>query len=206
MAPRGRYGGSARPPPGIRMSERRPDPVRDEGLAVFVPALMGVGMLVSVVLLIADWTHALLPSGRVRRRQEVATAAMSVVAGVAGAAGHRLAGPDFALRDWRSRWAYLAGGALSSSVGLVALWAGIGAFRDEDGLFYHNGWMIGLGVVAPAVLGLLAAQLLYFAILHRRSFRAAHVLVATTWFGRRKLPPTDPVEFARSLRLIQREG
>jgi hypothetical protein len=188
------------------MAERRPDPVRDDGLAVFVPALMGVGVLVSVVLVIADWTHDLLPSGRVRRRQEVATGAMGVVAGVAAAAGSGLVGPDFAMRDWRSRWAYLGGAAVSGSVGLAALYAGVGAFRREGGLFYHNGWMIALGVAAAVVLGLLAGQLLYFAILHRRSFRAAHVLVETTWFGRRKLPPTDPVEFARCLRLIQREG
>ena len=53
---------------------------------------------------------------------------------------------------------------------------------------------------------LLALQLVFFSIVHRRSFRAAHVLVETTWFGRLKAPPTDPSEFAGSLRLIDRRG
>ncbi|MDH3539973.1 MAG: hypothetical protein OEP52_08270 [Acidimicrobiia bacterium] len=188
------------------MRSRRPDPVRDDGLHVFVPALMGVGMIISGVLVVADWAHHMLPNGRVRRKQQVAHGAKGVVASVAEAAGHAVAGPDFLSREWRSRWAYLAGVFVFTAIGGAALLAGLLAFNNDVGLFYRNPWMVGLGVGTASVLGLLALQLLYFAVAHRRSFRAAHVLIETTWFGRLKAPPSDPAEFAASLRLIEREG
>ncbi len=188
------------------MAERRPDPVRDDGLHVFVPALMGVGMIVSGLLVIADWLNHMLPNGRVRRKQEIAAGAKGVVISVAEAAGHEIAGPDFRSREWRSRWAYALGVAGFAGVGAAALLAGLLAFNDDAGLFYRNPWMVGLGAGTAAVLGLVALQLLFFAIVYRRSFRAAHVLIETTWFGRLKSPPRDPSEFAGSLRLIEREG
>jgi hypothetical protein len=188
------------------MAERRPDPVRDDGLHVFVPALMGVGMIVSGILVIADWVHGLLPNGRVRRKQNIASGARGLVLSVAQAAGHDLAGPDFHAREWRSRLAYALWVGVFVVVGAMALLVGLLAFNDDAGLFYRNPWMVGIGVGTAAVLGLVALQLLFFAIVHRRSFRAAHVLVATTWFGRLKHPPKDPSEFAATLRLIERKG
>ncbi|MGI9610087.1 MAG: hypothetical protein ACR2NL_07310 [Acidimicrobiia bacterium] len=188
------------------MAERRPDPVRDDGLHVFVPALMGVGMIVSGILVIADWVHGLLPNGRVRRKQHIASGAKGVVLGVAQAAGHDLAAPDFHTREWRSRIVYGLWFGVFVAVGATALLVGLLAFNNDTGLFYRNPWMVGLGVGTAGVLGLLALQLLFFAVVHRRSFAAAHVLVETTWFGRLKHPPTDPSEFAASLRLIERKG
>lgn len=188
------------------MSEPRRDPVLDDGLHVFVPALMGVGMIVSGILVIADWVSSMLPNGRVRRKQAIATGAKGVVVSVAEAAGHDISGPDFHSREWRPRWAYWVAVALFAVIGGGALLAGLLAFNDDAGLFYRNPWMVGLGVGTAGVLGLLALQLLFFAIVHQRSFRAAHVLVETTWFGRLKAPPTDPTEFARSLRLVERRG
>lgn len=187
------------------MTERRPDPVVDDGLHVFVPALMGVGMILSGILVIADWVQNLLPNGRIRRKQQVATGAKGVVVSVAQAAGHDVAGPDFRQREWRPRWAYFIAVFVFIAVGASALTAGLLAFNDDAGLFYRNPWMVGLGVGTASVLGLVSMQLLFFAIVYRRSFRAAHVLVQTTWFGRLKLPPTEPAEFARTLRLIERE-
>ncbi len=178
----------------------------DDRLHVFVPALMGVGMIVSGILVIADWITGMLPNGRVRRKQEIATGAKGVVVSVAQAAGHDVLGPDFRSREWRSRWAYLAGVLFSAGIGGVALLAGLLAYNDDAGLFYRNPWMVGLGVGTAAVVGLLGLQLLFFAVVYRRSFSAAHVLVETTWFGRLKPPPEEPAEFARSLHLIGREG
>lgn len=186
------------------MTARRPDPVRDDGLNVFVPALMGVGMILSGILVIADWVNSLLPNGRIRRKQEVAAGAKGVVASVALAAGYEVVGPDFRQREWRSRLAYFVGVLMFAGLGAAALVAGLLAFNDDTGLFYRNPWMIGLGVGAASVLGLLTLQLLFFALVHRRSFRAAHVLVETTWFGRLKLPPAEPSEFAKTLRLVKR--
>ena len=188
------------------MTSRRSDPVRDDGLHVFVPALMGVGMIVSGILVIADWVQGLLPNGRTRRKQEVAAGAKGLVVSVAEAAGYDVEGPDFRQREWRPRWAYTVAVLMFVSVGGAALAAGLLAFNDDAGIFYRNPWMVGLGVGTASVLGLVALQLLFFAIVHRRSFRAAHVLVETTWFGRLKAPPLEPAEFAASLRLIKREG
>jgi len=186
------------------MTDRRRDPVRDDGLHVFVPALMGVGMIVSGILVVADWLQGVLPNGRIRRKQQIATGAKGVVVSVAQAAGHDIAGPEFRRREWRPRWAYLVGVAMFMAIGGGALLAGLLAFNDDTGLFYRNPWMVGLGVGSGSVLGLVALQLLFFAAVHRRSFRAAHVLVATTWFGQLNPPPSDPVDFADSLQLIER--
>jgi len=191
---------------GQAMSERRPDPVIDEGLHVFVPALMGVGMIVSGILVIADWVNNLLPNGRMRRKQQIAAGAKGVVVSVAQAAGHDVAGPNFHQREWRPRWTYMAAVVFVVAIGATALAAGLLAFNDDAGLFYRNPWMVGLGVGTASVLGLVSLQLLFFATVHRRSFRAAHVLVETTWFGRLKPPPTEPADFARTLFLIEREG
>lgn len=188
------------------MTERRPDPVRDDGLHVFVPALMGVGMIVSGILVLADWLQKLLPSGRLRRRQQVSNGAKGVVVGIAEAAGYEIDGPDFRQREWRPRWNYLVSTFLFGLMGGAALAAGLLAFNDDAGLFYRNPWMVGLGVGAGSVLGLIALQLLFFGTVYRRSFRAAHVLVETTWFGGLKPPPTEPAEFARLLRLVPRGG
>lgn len=181
-----------------------PDPVRDDGLHVFVPALMGVGMILSGILVVADWISHLLPNAGARRKQLIATGAQGVVVSVAQAAGHDIAGQDYRQREWRPRWAYMVGVAIFATIGGAALLAGLLAFNDDAGLFYRNPWMVGLGVGTAGVLGLVALQSLFFAVVHRRSFRAAQVLVETSWFGRRKLPPTDPSEFAASLRLIER--
>ncbi|MBT8202640.1 MAG: hypothetical protein HKN74_01220 [Acidimicrobiia bacterium] len=185
---------------------RRTDPVRDDELGVFVPALMGVGVIVSGVLVLADWVTHLLPNGRVRRRQRLATGAKGLVVSVAGAAGVDVVGPDYEIREWRPRLVYLGATVVFAAVGGGALAAGLIAYNDEAGLLYRNPWMVGLGVGAAAVFGLLALQLLFFGIVHRRSFRAAHVLVETTWFGRLKPPPDAPGEFARSLRVVKPKG
>ncbi len=188
------------------MTARRPDPVRDDGLHVFVPALMGVGMIVSGILVIADWVHGLLPNGRVRRKQQIAAGAKGLVVSVAQAAGHDVVGPDFRQREWRPRWAYVMAVVVFVGVGAAALAAGLLAFNDDAGILYRNPWMVGLGVGTASVLGLASLQLIFFAVVHRRSFRAAHVLVETTWFGQLKAPPVEPSEFAESLHLIKREG
>lgn len=185
---------------------RRTDPVRDDELGVFVPALMGVGVIVSGVLVLADWLAHLMPNGRIRRRQRLATGAKGLVVSVAGAAGVEVVGPDYETREWRPRWVYLIATTLFAALGGAGLAAGLMAYNDVAGLFYRNPWMIGLGVGSAAVLGLLSLQLLFFGIVHRRSFRAAHVLVETTWFGRLKPPPDAPAEFARSLRVVKSKG
>ena len=188
------------------MTERRRDPVIDDGLSVFVPALMGVGMIVSGMLVLADWVRKLIPNRGIRKRQEIVLGARGVVSGVAEAAGLAIESPDFAAREWRPRWVYGVATLVATIVGLVGLALGLLAFNDDAGLFYRNPWMVGIGLFVASTMGLLALQLLFFSVAHHRSFRAAQVLVATTWFGRPKPPPAHPIEFATSLRLVERKG
>ena len=190
------------------MSERakRRDPVVDDGLHVVVPALMGVGMIISGVLVVGDFVRKLFPSRGVHRKQQIARGAHGVVANVASAAGYQVEGPSFYRRGFRSRLAYFGSAIVAAAIagGVVAY--GFSTISNQASQLYQNGMVIGIAIVVGAVLGLLSLQLLFFAIVHQRSFTAAHLLVETTWFGRPLVPPASPKGFAATLRMVGRDG
>ena len=189
------------------MSEKakRRDPVVDEGLYVVVPALMGIGMIVSGVLVVGDFVRKLFPSRGVHRKQQIARGAHGVVANIAAAAGYQVEGPSFYRRGFRSRLAYLGSAIVSAAIAAGVVAYGFSTINDQASQLYQNGMVIGIAIVAGTVFGLLALQLFFFAIVHQRSFMAAHVLVETTWFGRPLLPPASPEGFAATLRMVGRE-
>ena len=100
------------------MSERasRRDPGVDDGLHVVVPALMGVGMIISGVLVVGDFVRKLFPSRGVHRKQQIARGAHGVVTNVAMAAGYQVEAPKFFRRGFRSRLGYLMSGTVSAAI------------------------------------------------------------------------------------------
>ncbi|MEE9227488.1 MAG: hypothetical protein V3U47_00800 [Acidimicrobiia bacterium] len=190
------------------MSDRshRRDPVIDDGLHVIVPALMGVGMLISGALVVADFVRKLFPSRGVHRKQRIARGAHGVVASVARAAGYEVEGPAFDRRGFRSRVAYVMSSAVFAAIAVGVLALGINMVSNQASQLYKNGMVLGIAVTVGAVFGLLALQLLFFAVVHERSLAAAHLLVQTSWFGRPLAPPASAVDFAATLRMVGREG
>ncbi len=187
-------------------TRHRPDPVVDDGLQVVVPALMGVGMLVSGALVVADFVRKLFPSRGVHRRQQIARGAHGVVAGVAQAAGYEVEGPAFYQRGFRRRVTYFASALISAAIAVAVVALGITTVANEESQLHENGLLLGVAIAVGAAFGLLALQLLFFAIVHEKSFAAGRLLVATTWFGRPLAPPETPAAFAATLRIIDREG
>ena len=185
---------------------RQPDPVVDDAMHVVVPALMGVGMIISGTLVVADFVRKLFPSRGVHRKQQIARGAHGVVASVARAAGYVVEGPQFYRRGFRGRLTYLASALVSAVVATFVVALGFTTIGDEASQLYQNGMVIGIAVTVGAVFALLALQLLFFAVVHEKSFAAGHFLVETTWFGRPLTPPSDPAEFAAALRVVGREA
>lgn len=182
------------------------DPVVDDGLHVVVPALMGVGMIVSGALVIGDFVRKLFPSRGVHRKQQIARGAHGVVANVARAAGYQVEAPGFYRRGFRNRTTYLISALVAAAIAVGVVLYGFDVASDEASQLHQNGMIIGIAVAVGAAFGLLALQLLFFAVVYKRSFAAARLLVATTWFGRPLIPPANPKDFAATLRIVGREG
>lgn len=167
-------------------------------LGVFVPGLMGAGILVSGGILIADGVRKLLPNRGVRRQVTVSRGVRGVVAGAARAAGLEVRDHDLFRREPRSRWTYLALGLALGAVAALSFRAGVGAFVHR-GTLHGNPWAIGLGVGFGSPFLLAAGVALVLAALHRRSPRPLLRLVGRTWFGHLRPLPEDPRERALAL-------
>ncbi len=125
--------------------------------AVFFPALMGIGILASGALLLADLVRRLMPNRGQRRRYRIAVGTYGVIASTADAAGIRLEPPPFLTRQRRNRMTYALVAALAIGLGIAALTAGLAAYRDALGVFYRSPWAMGLGIGGFAGLLLIAA-------------------------------------------------
>lgn len=174
-------------------------PQDDDGLSVFVPALMGVGILVSGILVLADWLRRLIPSAGLRRKHEMVKGALGVVTGVAETVGLQVEGPDLSKRLWRSRLVYLLAALAAVGLGVLISAVMLGVWSDDQSVYHENPWLLGIAIGSFFVFGFLAAQLLFLGLVHRRSFRAMHVLVESSWFGRIAPPPSTPKQFAQAL-------
>ncbi len=121
-------------------------------MAVFFPALMGAGILVSGALLLWDAVRRLMPNRGQRRRYRIAVGTFGVIANVARTVGVRMDPPSFLTRRSRSNTTYVLVAVLSVCLGSVALSTGLDAYEDPIGVFYGSPWAIGLGVFAFAAL------------------------------------------------------
>lgn len=157
-------------------------------VGVFFPALMGIGILASGALLLADLVRRLMPNRGQRRRYRIAVGTYGVIAATAAAAGIRLEPPTFLTRRRRNRTTYGFAAAISIGLGAVALTAGLAAYRDALGVFYESPWAIGLGIGVSAGMFLIAAVALVLAATRDPGPRPLSWIVEHSPYGRITVP------------------
>lgn len=167
-------------------------------LGVFVPGLMGAGILVSGVILIADGVRKITPNRGVRRQVVIAQGVRSVVAQVARAAGLEVREGELFERDLRSRRVYLSIGLALAGVAAAIIRAGVAAFVHQ-GTLHGNPWSIGLGLGLGTPFLLAGGLAMTIAAWHRRSPASLLRLVRRTWLGRLRPLPEEPLERAPAL-------
>jgi hypothetical protein len=160
-------------------------------LGVFFPSLMGVGILASGALLVADQVRKLIPNRGIRRQHRVATGAFGVVAAAAGAAGRRVARSDLLDREPRSAVAYAAISSVVAAVGLAVVLSCRSAYLDPIGPFHDSPWMIGIGWAAGIASGALALVATALAMTRSNPPGLLSRIVRSTGFGRLRV--TDDV-------------
>lgn len=161
-------------------------------VAVFFPALMGAGILVSGAILLADYIRKMLPNRGRNRLHRITVGTYGVVEAAANAAGAPIATPDLVSRERRPRYAYVAASMLAVLAAVSVIAATSAAHNDVRGLFYRSGWMVGIGAGIGGTLLLLALLLAGIALLYRRLPRPFGVLVKRSPLGRLYIPhPQD---------------
>jgi hypothetical protein len=170
-----------------------------DGLNVFVPGLMGAGILLSGAILVSDGVRKLLPSRGVRRKLNVVRGVRRIVVDMAEAAGMSIEERNLVRRERRSAWLYVfITSAVMPVAFLVGRW-GFNAFNSTGSALEGNAMAIVYGVFGSLVLasvGLAAATL----ILPRLSPPGPVAwLLRRTPLGRLSAPPDGVAERARLL-------
>lgn len=157
-------------------------------LAVFFPSLMGVGILVSGALLVADLLRKYVPQGDLRRRHGVALATYQIVQRAATWADGDVSPGDLLERAPRRSMTYAAWAIGAITIGVAIPISAAAAYRDDLGVFYASPWMVGLGIAGAAAGALAAVVLLGLCFRRVRSRRAVGWIVAHTVLGRLQVP------------------
>jgi hypothetical protein len=166
-------------------------------LAVFVPALMAVGLLVSATIVVADWVSGLFPSRSVWRRQQVTRDALGSVSRIAAAIGTDVRLVEIRRRVRRTRTAYVTAAALFFLLGLVAVQFGQDLYEEPIGLLHANPWSLAIGYGLGGFLVVVALVSLIPAVVTLQRGRVVRALVERTWLGKPAMPPDDPLDLVR---------
>jgi hypothetical protein len=166
--------------------------------AVFFPALMAVGILVSGAMIVGDWVSALLPSREARRRQVVTRRALALVRRIAATTGSEVVALPIAARVARARRFYLVVAVVCASLGALAVRYGEVLYQDPLGWLRDNPWTLALGYGFGGTLLVIGVITLVPAAVTLQSGRVVRALVEHTWLGKPALPPQDPRQLLRS--------
>ncbi len=175
------------------------------GTNVFVPGLMGAGILISAGILLSDGIKKLLPNSGTRRRLDVIRGVQSVVAGVAASAGVAVEEQNISRRRARSVTFYVLGAVILGALAVTAVAKGIIEFNDE-GVFEGNAISIAFGSILGAVAAGLAIVFAILGTVRDRRVPVATALMETTALGRLQAPPETRLERARLLLPRFKEG
>lgn len=157
----------------------------DAGSAkVFVPSIMGAGIIVSVGVLLGDLRRLVAAeAGRARHRLRVARRAVEMVVPIAGAAGVSLPQRPTMRRRLRTRTFYFVTFVASFS---LSIYVGVGStfnYLRAFGPFSHKVWMESLAIsvsVAFFVTALIAGSI---ALRYRSAPRWARVAIDRSLLG-----------------------
>jgi hypothetical protein len=170
-----------------------------DALNVFVPGLMGAGILLSGAILVSDGVRKLLPSRGIRRRLNVVRGVRRIVVDLADAAGMSIEERNLMRRERRSVWLYLVVVAVALPLAfLVGRW-GFNAYNSVGSSLEGNAMAIAYGMIAAVALasaGLVAATLLFPRV---NPPLPVAWLVERTPLGRLSAPPDEVAERARLL-------
>lgn len=171
----------------------------EEALGVFVPGLMGAGILLSAGILVSDGVRKLFPSRGVRRRINVVKGVRRIVVDMAEAAGMTIEERNLVRRERRSRWLYSLAWFLSAPAAYFVIRWGFNAYSSSGSSLEGNAMAILYGMV----LGLALACIALVSIALTFSFSTLPPpvawLVAHTAVGRLAAPPDGVAERARLL-------
>lgn len=168
-------------------------------LAVFVPGLMGAGILLSAGILLADGVRRLVPNRGARRKVARASGVHTIVERTAVAAGIEVPEQRIQRRRPRPGWVYLSVSAVLVLAGILLIRLGVNTYADPRATLHENPWSIVLGDLAGVLLFLGAALGVVLAAFGRRARGPIARLISTTPVGRFAPPPDDPVARARAL-------
>lgn len=165
---------------------------------VFVPGLMGAGILMSAGILVSDGIKKLLPNSGTRRKIEVTRGVQNIVAGVAASAGVDIEGGNISRRRLRSVGFYIIAGISLVALAVAAVAQGVTEFNSE-GVFEGNAISIAFGSIIGAVTGGLGLVFLVLGAVRRRRIPGITTLMETTAVGRLHPPPETRLDRARLL-------
>lgn len=167
-----------------------------DGLGVFVPGLMGAGILLSAGILVSDGIKKVFPNSGARRSLDVARGVQRIVGDAAAAAGVVIHERNISRRGLRSVAFYTLGSIASALFAAASITRGIEAY-DTDGVLEENAIAIVFGSAVGAVAIAFAVVLAILAIVRRRRVAGITGLMETTFLGRLQAPPTSRLERAR---------
>jgi len=176
-----------------------------EGLAVFVPGLMGAGILISGAILVSDGIKRLFPNSGARRKIEVTRGVQRIVADAAASAGITIEEQNISRRGLRSIAFYAVGAIALAALGVTSVSLGIAAYA-ADGVLEQNAISIVFGSAAGAVAAAFAVIFALLAVFRNRRIAGVTALMETTSLGRLQAPPDSRLERARILIPQFREG
>jgi hypothetical protein len=168
------------------------------GLNVFVPGLMGAGILLSAGILVSDGIKKLFPNSGARRSIEVTRGVQRIVADTAAAAGIAIEERNISRRRLRSVGFYAVGAVVLVLLAVVSVSLGIVAYGD-DGVLEENAIAIVFGSVVGAIAAGLAISFALLAFVRKRRIAVITPLMETTKLGRLQPPPESRLERARLL-------
>jgi hypothetical protein len=170
-----------------------------EALGVFVPGLMGAGILLSAAILVSDGVRRLLPSRGVRRRLNVVRGVRRIVADLADAAGMAIEERNLMRRERRPWWAYGVVAAASGPLAFASARWGFDAYASAGSALEGNAIAIFYGMCGAVVAGAVALVAAAAAIPPVCRTPPLRWLVGRTPLGRLAAPPDNVADRARLL-------
>jgi hypothetical protein len=167
-----------------------------DGLGVFVPGLMGAGILLSAGILVSDGIKKLFPNSGARRSIDVTRGVQRIVGDAAAAAGVAIEERNISRRGLRSVALYTIGSLASALFAVTSVARGIKAY-DTDGVLEENAIGIVFGSAIGAIAITFAVVLAILAVVRNKRIAGITTLMETTILGRLQAPPTSRLERAR---------